>query len=179
LDNLSNRHADLGRREDALAASDEAVSIYRQLVDARPDASLPDLARALNNLFNSLADLGRREDASAAIDEAVRIYRQLVDARPDAFLPDLASALDNLSNGLAHLGRPEDAFAAADEAVRSMLPRLEQAPYLLPDTGLHLVQRYIAACEALSRTPDTDIVERFYIVLRAAGVIGDDGADTA
>ena len=45
--------------------------------------------------------------------------------------------------------------------------RLEERStrYLLPDAGLRLVQRYIAACEALSRTPDTDIVERFKIVL--------------
>ena len=71
LNNLSNRLADLGRREDALAAIDEAVDVYRQLAAARPDAFTPDLARSLNNLSNRLADLGRREDALAAIDEAV------------------------------------------------------------------------------------------------------------
>ena len=41
LNNLSNRLADLGRREDALAAIEEAVDVYRQLAAARPDAFTP------------------------------------------------------------------------------------------------------------------------------------------
>ena len=71
LNNLSTALAELGRREEALAAIDEAVSLYRRLAAARPDAFTPDLARSLNNLSIRLADLGRREEALAAIDEAV------------------------------------------------------------------------------------------------------------
>ena len=50
LNNLGNRLSDLGRREDALAAAQEAVDLYRQLAADRPDAFLPDLAMSLNNL---------------------------------------------------------------------------------------------------------------------------------
>ena len=50
LNNLSVRLADLGRREEALAAIEEAAAIYRELAAARPDAFRPDLARSLNNL---------------------------------------------------------------------------------------------------------------------------------
>ena len=50
LNNLAVRLGDLGRREDALAAIQEAVTIYRELAAARPDAFRPDLARSLNNL---------------------------------------------------------------------------------------------------------------------------------
>ena len=50
LNNLSNRLADLGRREDALAAIEEAAAIRRELAAARPDAFRPDLAMSLNNL---------------------------------------------------------------------------------------------------------------------------------
>jgi tetratricopeptide (TPR) repeat protein len=117
LNDLSLRLADLGRREDALAAIDEAVEVYRELAAARPAAFRPDLASALNNLSLRLADLGRREDALAAIGEAVEAYRELAAARPAAFRPDLASALNNLSLRLADLGRPEDALAAIGEAV--------------------------------------------------------------
>jgi hypothetical protein len=39
----------VGRREDALAAIEEAVTIRRDLARARPDAFLPDLATSLNN----------------------------------------------------------------------------------------------------------------------------------
>ena len=70
LNNLSVRLADLGRREDALAAIEEAAGIYRELAAARPDAFRPDLAMSLNNLSVRLADLGRREEALAAIEEA-------------------------------------------------------------------------------------------------------------
>jgi hypothetical protein len=43
------------RREEALAAIQEAVGIYQELAPARPDAFRPDLASSLNNLT---ADLG-------------------------------------------------------------------------------------------------------------------------
>jgi hypothetical protein len=116
LNNLSVRLADLGRREDALAAIQEAAGIRRELATARPDAFRPDLATSLNNLSNRLADLGRREDALAAIQEAAGIRRELATARPDAFRPALATSLNNLSNRLADLGRREDALAAIEEA---------------------------------------------------------------
>ena len=50
LNNLSVRLGDLGRREEALAAIQEAVTIRRELAAARPDAFRPDLAGSLNNL---------------------------------------------------------------------------------------------------------------------------------
>jgi tetratricopeptide (TPR) repeat protein len=65
--------AQLGRREDALAAIEQAVAIRRGLAAARPDAFRPDLALSLNNQSNRLAQLGRREDALAAIEEAVAL----------------------------------------------------------------------------------------------------------
>ncbi len=116
LHNLSVRLADLGRREEALAAGEEAAGIYRELAAARPDALRPDLARALRNLSVRLADLGRREEALAAGEEAVTIRRELAAARPDAFRPDLANSLHNLANRLADLGRREEALAAGEEA---------------------------------------------------------------
>ena len=62
--------SDLGRREEALAAAQEAVNIRRDLARARPEAFTPDLAMSLNNLANVLAALGRREEALAAAQEA-------------------------------------------------------------------------------------------------------------
>jgi tetratricopeptide (TPR) repeat protein len=117
LNNLSPRLADLGRREDALAAIQEAVIIRRELAAARPDAFRPDLAMSLNNLSVLMADLGWREAALAASEEAVGVYRESATARPDAFRPDLAMSLNNLSASLAGLGRREDALAAIQEAV--------------------------------------------------------------
>jgi tetratricopeptide (TPR) repeat protein len=78
-----------GRREDALAAIEEAAQVYRELAAARPDAFRPDLASSLNNLSVRLADLGRREDALAAIEEAAGIRRELAARWPDAHQHEL------------------------------------------------------------------------------------------
>ena len=114
---LSNRLGALGRREEALAAIEESVTIRRGLAQARPDAFLPDLAKELDTQSGRLADLGRREEALAAIEESVTIRRGLAQARPDAFLPDLAKALNTQSGRLADLGRREEALAAIEESV--------------------------------------------------------------
>ncbi|MDQ6948570.1 MAG: hypothetical protein M3256_20500 [Actinomycetota bacterium] len=47
LNNLSNSLAALGRQESTVEAGQEAVDLYRQLAQARPDAFLPDLAISL------------------------------------------------------------------------------------------------------------------------------------
>jgi hypothetical protein len=57
----------LGRREEALAATQEAADLYRDLAQQNPQAFLPDLAMSLNNLGNRLSALGRREEALAAL----------------------------------------------------------------------------------------------------------------
>jgi tetratricopeptide (TPR) repeat protein len=117
FNDLANRLSDLGRREEALAAAEQAVDLYRALAASRPDAFTPDLATSLNNLAAALSDLGRREEALAAAEQAVALRRALAASRPDAFTPDLATSLNNLATMLGDLGRREDALAAADQAV--------------------------------------------------------------
>jgi tetratricopeptide (TPR) repeat protein len=79
--------SEMGRREEALQAAQEAVDLYRRLAAQHPDAFLPDLARSLNNLGNRLSEMGRRAEALQATQEAVDLYRRLAAQRPDAFLP--------------------------------------------------------------------------------------------
>ena len=114
---LSTRLADIGRHEEALEASREAVEIRRDLAEAQPDAFRPDLASSLNNLSNRLANVGQREEALEAGREAVEIYRDLAVARPDAFRPYLALSLSSFSSRLADVGRREEALEAIREAV--------------------------------------------------------------
>ncbi|MBK6872783.1 MAG: tetratricopeptide repeat protein [Kineosporiaceae bacterium] len=117
LNNLGIRLSDLGRREEALAVTEQAIEIYRRLAAARPDAFDPDLAMALNSLGIRLSDLGRREEALAATEQAIEIRWRLAAARPDAFEPDLASALTSLGIHLSDLGRREEALAATEQAI--------------------------------------------------------------
>jgi tetratricopeptide (TPR) repeat protein len=115
---------DLGRREEALAAIEEAVTAYRHLAGGRPDAYLsaragaylPDLATCLKSYSDRLSDLGRRQPALAAIEESVAIYRQLANAQPGVFQPDLATALTILAHALKAAGRASEAAAALREA---------------------------------------------------------------
>ncbi|WP_224277532.1 tetratricopeptide repeat protein [Streptomyces sp. LS1784] len=116
LNNLSVNLGEMGRREEGLAASQEATGHYRALAEANPGAYLPNLASALNNLSNRLGGMGRRAEGLAAIREATGHYRVLPEANPDAHLPDLAMALNNLSIRLGEMGRREEGLAASQEA---------------------------------------------------------------
>ena len=139
LGNLGNRLSDLGRREEALEATAEALRIRRQLAAQRPDAFLSGLAMSLNNLGAMLSHLGRREEALEAAAEALRIYRRLAAQRPDAFLPGLATSLNNLGNRLSHLGRREEALEATAEALRIRRQLADKRPdAFLPDLAVSL-----------------------------------------
>jgi tetratricopeptide (TPR) repeat protein len=128
LNQLAIRLSYLGRREEALAAAEEAVLLRRLLAEERPDAFTPDLARSLNNLANMLGDLGRHEDALMVAEEALRLRRALVEARPNTFTPDLATSLHNFATTLGALGRREEALSAAEEAVRLRRVLMDASP---------------------------------------------------
>ncbi|WP_433727994.1 tetratricopeptide repeat protein [Nocardia sp. CA-129566] len=117
--------ADLGRREEALAASTEAVEIFRRLAkgedaDSLPsrDPSLYNLAMSLGNHSNLLEAVGRWEDALAAISESLQIFKRLANARPDAYLSNVAGSLSNYAAILGDLGRREDALTASAQAIQ-------------------------------------------------------------
>jgi tetratricopeptide (TPR) repeat protein len=109
LNALSGRRLDLGRPDDALAAVEEEVALYRR----RGWSS--GLAWLLNDLSGRLAGLGRPDEALAAIEEAVALYHQVAASRPEV-KRDLAAALNNLASRLADLDRPDEALAASQEA---------------------------------------------------------------
>jgi len=132
--NAGKRFSDLGRREEALRATWEAVAIRRRLAAKRPDAFLPDLSQSLTGLSAYLSGLGRHEEALQAAGEAVEIVRRLAAQSPDAFLPDLARSLNNLTSALSHLGRREEALQAAAEALDLHRRLAAQSPdAFLPD----------------------------------------------
>lgn len=64
----------VGRHADAVDASREAVHLYRQLAEVRPDDWRP-LAEALTNESAMLAELDRHDEATRVADEALTLYR--------------------------------------------------------------------------------------------------------
>jgi tetratricopeptide (TPR) repeat protein/nucleoside phosphorylase len=109
--------SNLGRREEALARTREAVEHCRRLAAQHPAEPLPELAASVYNLGAMLSGLGQREEALAATQEGIGHYRRLAAQDPEAFGPDLASSLTGLGNRLRNVGRLEEARAVAEEAV--------------------------------------------------------------
>lgn len=74
LNNQATLLSEVGRRDEALAAIEEAVALRRRLAEASPAAFLADLAMSLNNQAKFLAEVGRREEALANWDGAVAAF---------------------------------------------------------------------------------------------------------
>ncbi|MCS7324962.1 MAG: tetratricopeptide repeat protein, partial [Thermoflexales bacterium] len=104
----------VGQREAALQATQEAVSLYRQLAQANPQAFLPDLAASLHNLGARLSEVGQREAALKAALESVSIRRQLARDNPRAFLPRLILSLSMLVRVLEHYPTQDGCAALAE-----------------------------------------------------------------
>jgi Tetratricopeptide repeat len=117
LNNLAIRLSELERNEEALAAAEKAVELYRRLAARRPDIFRPNLASTLNTFANRLSDLGRYESALTAAEEAAALYSELAKQQPNTVRIGLGVALNNLSNRLSDLGRYEPALTVAEEAI--------------------------------------------------------------
>jgi len=139
LNNLSVRLGEAGRRDEALTASQDAVTIRRRLAAANPAAYEPALALSLNNLSLRLADAGRRDEALTTSQDATEVYRRLAAANPAAYEPDLAASLNNLSNRLGEAGRRDEALTTSQNAVqiRRQLAAANPAAYE-PDLAMSL-----------------------------------------
>ena len=125
--------------EEALAPSQEAADLYRELAVANPAVYLPDLAGSLRNLGSLLSELGRGEDALGPSQEAVTTLRRLAEENPVVYLPDLARSQNVLCALLAGAGRWEEALAFCHEAA-DLYQRLVEAnrAVYLPDLAASL-----------------------------------------
>ena len=117
LNNLANFLSALGRREEALAAAQEAaifIAIWRGRVPRR-SRPIWQARSTISPICCPLSAVARRRWRRRK--RRLNIRRDLARARPEAFTPNLAGSLNNLANRLSDLGRREEALAAAQEAV--------------------------------------------------------------
>jgi hypothetical protein len=91
LGDLSLALSEVDRDEEAAAASEEAVAIWRQLVGSNT-AHRTNLALALNNLAIDMGVLGQDDRGLALYDEALGIRRDRVAKEGSTHLPDLAGS---------------------------------------------------------------------------------------
>ena len=94
LNNLGVSYSELGRRQEALAPTEEAVKVYQELAKTNP-AYLGDLALSLNNLGFFQFQQANHVPARKAFEESLVIVRPLAAANP-AFLRVLQRTLNNL-----------------------------------------------------------------------------------
>lgn len=153
LQKLAPRLADLGQRNEALTAGEEAVVIRRRQAEVNPGLYLPKLALALNDQVNFLGGLGRFKDALKSVEEAIEIRRSLARDNPDVFLPDLAMSLNNQCLCLNELKRPEQALSAADESITIRRALVEDHPEVRSGLADSLNNRSISL-GALQRQDD-------------------------
>lgn len=116
LNNLSVRLSEIGRQDQALEASKEALDQYRKLV-SRSRVPDPNLTRLLTSYSVRLSDVGRRDEAARANEEAISILRRLANRQPAEHMPQLAIALSNYSLQMTGMGRRAEAVQASGEAV--------------------------------------------------------------
>jgi tetratricopeptide (TPR) repeat protein len=95
---------EVGRYDEALTAGQEAVKLYRQLADDRPEVYLGDLANAVGDMGIHQGEVGRNNEALATSQEAVKLYRRLVGDRPEVYLGYLASAVGGLGEAFHAVG---------------------------------------------------------------------------
>jgi tetratricopeptide (TPR) repeat protein len=108
LNNLGNRLSDLGCREEALAAAQEAVDIRRGLAKTRPDAFLPDLALSLGAHGSILRDIDRLQDAGVSFEEGVRTLQPLFLKLPAAHAKLMAQLVSVYIATLEKIGEKPD-----------------------------------------------------------------------
>jgi CHAT domain-containing protein/tetratricopeptide (TPR) repeat protein len=136
LNNLGLFLSGVGEKQEALAPTEEAVRILRQVEGSQPEARRF-LASSLNNLGNRYSELGRRQEALAPTEEAVKIYRELAKTNP-AFQGNLATSLNNLGNSYSELGRRQEALAPTEEAVKILRELAKTNPAFLNDLASSL-----------------------------------------
>lgn len=117
LGSLGISLADVGQHENALRVTQDAVLLFRRLVEADAAAYEPDLAVSLSNLGQRLWQVGRPTEALESAQEALAVYRRLAAAEPAAYEDELGLALNNLGLRLWQVRRPTEALTPTREAI--------------------------------------------------------------
>jgi len=106
---MSGDLSNLGRREEALTASEEAVAIRRTLAQDRPDAFLPDLALSVSVRGDQFRSLNRQNEAFSDYLEAVRLQAGQFLALPQAHADRMVTFLKDYIGLAQELSRDLDA----------------------------------------------------------------------
>src|SRR5664280_3418439 len=135
LNNLAVLYRDTQRMKEAEEAYREALSTYRELAQANPEAYLPYVATTLNNLANLYSDTQRRKEAEEACREAEGLLEPLWRVNPEVHGDQMARILGTRALVCEALGESStDACALARRALAAAYdPGLKQGIQQLID----------------------------------------------
>jgi hypothetical protein len=91
LQTMASRLNALGRKAEAVVRADEAVEIYRRLVQQNPDTFVPELVRTLAIRGMIVAE-DRPSDAMKFFEEAIRALLPVYRRHPQSLTPLLQTA---------------------------------------------------------------------------------------
>ena len=148
LNNLGLLYYDTQRLQEAEEAYGEALSTYRKLAEANPDAWLSYVATTLNNIADLYSGTQRMKEAEEAYAEALAIRRNLAEANPDAYLPYVAMTLNNLADLYCLTGRTQEAETHAAEAEGILDPLWQANPELHGNLMARILGTRAEVCEA-------------------------------
>jgi tetratricopeptide (TPR) repeat protein len=175
LSNLAVRLHQIDRFDEAVAAEQAAIAVYRTLTGRDPGRYRPELASSLTNLGVWFSAAGRPADAIKATAEAASAFRELVSAGSVYYQADLATALTNMGIWQAEQGHVGDALSAEDEAVGIFRELAEADPgRYRPDLATALTNLGIWFSLA-GRPDDAAPVEHEAVTLRRALAAADPG----
>ncbi|KAJ7853629.1 hypothetical protein B0H14DRAFT_2299040, partial [Mycena olivaceomarginata] len=129
--------AKLGRNDEALAAAQEAVSVYTENAPHMWGTFVYTIrkqelgANAFHTLSLRLVTSGKAQQALQNAEKSTELYRELVALAP-RHLPTLASSLWNLGSILRDVGRRDEAIAVCEKAVGIMWTVVKPETYFLP-----------------------------------------------
>jgi tetratricopeptide (TPR) repeat protein len=166
LGNLGNRLGEADRWDEALAAGEEALGLFRQLA-ATSDSYNDAVAVTQGNVATCLSRLGRFAEALTHVEESMEIVRRLAEADPDTYTADFARGLVNVGATLSENGKHAEALAATTEAVAVWRRLAAEAPHAyLPDLAMALANhgRFLrhnrGESEALAATQEATAIRR-------------------
>ena len=158
LSNLGEKLEKQGRYDEAIAATREAIEVFRQIPGTQAST---DVALNLQRLSHLYREAGRLDEAGQVASESVEMFRQRVAALPHAWMLHswFVSSLNDLSTILNALGRHEQALEAATEAVEISRQLAHKGTCSSADliTSLNTLAKILAD---LGRHPEADATKQ-------------------
>ncbi len=116
------------RQDEARRQYDEALRLYRQMVQQSPDTFLPDMATTLSNLGNVARLQNQLDESRRRYEEAMQYYRQLEALNPNPHLTNTAMTLTSLADVDRRLHRLDQARANNEAALKIYRQLVQRDP---------------------------------------------------